>query len=484
MANGEYTGFSFSVESISLASTFDGTHILVAGYGAGLVYKYEIDGTYTGQSFPVADLKPIAICSNGVFAWVVGNNSKRVYKYELDGTYTGENFSVAEDNLLRGATCNGGFIWFTGNATKRVYKYELDGTDTGESFPVNEGSSPCGLVINNGFAWVVGNTTNRVYKYELDGTYTGESFPIDECTNPNGLADLGTSFYVLGSGATKVYQYTFNDRIDESFTFDGDFTALSQDNFNNKVQGEIKLASDSSVAFTEGVGLQVTGVAYYPVTQFTATDACAVLDSNDNVAFESAGEGYAVDSGAFTYLFDENRVILFSAPDVKSYLKMTGLVEQINVDNHANDYSAEIFTSQINFVSSSLLFANQNQTREEAFPNPTISFNIINTGELLTLPTHDRKTIYDSKGEMHLAGFIKGTVKQENIPAIKKVLCFTQYGQLVAETVSDKMGNFEFRELRHDKKYMITTQAGHEPDLPPDYHPDTVGYITPTPYKL
>ncbi|WP_354624831.1 hypothetical protein [Psychromonas sp. MME2] len=139
----------------------------------------------------------------------------------------------------------------------------------------------------------------------------------------------------------------------------------------------------------------------------------------------------------------------------------------------------------VRFTPDSLpVFSNSNQTKEEAYPSPTVSFQILECGELTSFPTHDRLTLIDPNGEQYPAGRIKGTVKLQGTPVSKKVMCFTQYGQIVAETYSDKFGNFEFTELRHDKKYMITAQAGHEPNEPPEHHPDTVGYMTPEVYKL
>ena len=55
---------------------------------------------------------------------------------------------------------------------------------------------------------------------------------------------------------------------------------------------------------------------------------------------------------------------------------------------------------------------------------------------------------------------------------------------LIGSTFSDKQGDFEFKELQHNEKYMITSLAGHEVDTPPEFHPDTVGYISPEVYKL
>lgn len=268
-------------------------------------------------------------------------------------------------------------------------------------------------------------------------------------------------------------------RINLIFRFHGDFTTINQADYDSSVFviGEATL--------TQGVGLQVTGIAYYPATQFTVTDSCTLLDASNNVVFEYTGECYAVDSGTYTYLFDANREILFSAPDVKSYLKMTGLVEQINIEPHAFDYSTELFKAQFNtVVGSAPKFINPNSTKETSKSYEPVGLRELPQIKIERWLTHDRLKLLDENNVQYLAGRIKGTVKQENIPAIKKVLCFTEYGQLVAETFSDKMGNFEFKELRHDKKYMITTLAGHEPNSPPDYHPDTVGYITPTAYKL
>lgn len=300
--------------------------------------------------------------------------------------------------------------------------------------------------------------------------------------SPYSITYKNTSGHTLPNYATTTDNRA---RIKSKYTyiFDGDFTKVAQSDFDDYIAQKIILSTDSSALLSEGSGLQVTGVAYYPVDHCSELETLAFLDANGNNLFEHEGECYAVKSGDFIYIFDANRAFLFYHPSVLSYIKMQGLVEQINVDEHENTYDDEIFKSQITFNRQSIFFANQNQTREQAYPNPTVSFNLFEKVEF-SIPSHDRKTIYDPNGDMYLAGRIKGTVKEQNVPASKKVMCFTQYGTLVASTYSDKLGNFEFTELKHNIKYMITTQAGHEVGMPPDFHPDTVGYITPEVYKL
>lgn len=269
----------------------------------------------------------------------------------------------------------------------------------------------------------------------------------------------------------------------------GDFKNATIEEFEKFERQRIILSADSSALLSEGVGLQVTGVAYYPATKFRIGDTCTIFDENNNVLFEYTDECYAVNvnnqDAVFIYLFDGNRQLLYTAHNASACVKMTGLVEQVVTADYINDYSEEIFIEQIAFTPNSLpVFSNHNQTKEEAYPSPTISFKFVEKSLLINFPTHDRLTLIDPNGEQYPAGRIKGTVKLQGTPVSKKVMCFTQCGQIVAETYSDKFGNFEFSELRHDKKYMITAQAGHEVGTPPDFHPDTVGYITPEVYKL
>ena len=92
--------------------------------------------------------------------------------------------------------------------------------------------------------------------------------------------------------------------------------------------------------------------------------------------------------------------------------------------------------------------------------------------------------IFDSNGNEFKFGYIKGTVKEQGVPKAKTVMLFNSYGKLIFVTKSNKAGDFTFELLPLDLKYMITTLAGHEIDTPPEFHPDTVGYITPEAYKV
>ncbi len=140
--------------------------------------------TYTGFSFDTAvvsgNFDPFGITTYNGYFWVVDGQDAEVYKYTLDGTYTGVSFdtAVSGNDSPYGITTYNGYFWITDNADDEVYKYTADGTYTGVSFDTaaSGNSDPYGITPYNGYFWITDNTDDEVYKYTAGGTYTGTSF--------------------------------------------------------------------------------------------------------------------------------------------------------------------------------------------------------------------------------------------------------------------------------------------------------------------
>lgn len=167
--------------------------------------------------------------------------------------------------------------------------------------------------------------------------------------------------------------------------------------------------------------------------------------------------------------------------EVSLYDRRLTQAEINEFNNYKNGY---IELSDIHGITLNPIFSNR-ETRAQANPQPEQVQTLDHQSDIKLIgKSGNYPSLLNQQGEQRLTGYIAGTVKQEQIPASKTVYLFTQYGQLLEETRSDKLGNYRFDHLQLREKFMITAKAGHEPNLPPDYHPDTVGYITPTPYKL
>lgn len=92
-------------------------------------------------------------------------------------------------------------------------------------------------------------------------------------------------------------------------------------------------------------------------------------------------------------------------------------------------------------------------------------------------------SILSSNGEQRPIGYYQSTVLINESPsANKRVLCYTNNGQLVDETVSDSEGKYRFDYLDLNKKYMFVAQYSNEANTPPDYTAVAADWQKPTPY--
>jgi len=211
-----YTGEHFDVgnqDAYSYGITSNTTNFLVSGSQYDKIYKYYLNGTYTGVSFDSPDISPTGITLNGNYIWLVGANNKRVYKIASNGIYTGESFYVGgQDTAPKGITSDGTYIWVVGNNHRIVCKYYLNGTYTNESFYVGwQDFEPAGIIWDGNYFWITATYYDTVYKYNLNGIYTGESFYVGEQdTSPLGITFVNNQFWILGRDNQEVYSYIFS----------------------------------------------------------------------------------------------------------------------------------------------------------------------------------------------------------------------------------------------------------------------------------
>lgn len=187
----------------------------MVGYAESMAYEYYKNGTFIGNSFPVAT-SPLSIETNGTFFWV-GNASSRVYKYYFNGTYTGESFSTLNtpDDLAK----DGDYFWILSNPVDAVYKYWTNGTYTGTVFSVgSQATTPRGIAVNTSYIYVSDNGNDEVYAYWKNGTYTGVHFDTNAVGDflPFGLTTDENYFYLADyydnqQFGWKIYTYWINN---------------------------------------------------------------------------------------------------------------------------------------------------------------------------------------------------------------------------------------------------------------------------------
>jgi uncharacterized protein YcfL len=116
--------------SHSSGITQNGTYFWVSDSSDALVYKYYMNGTYTGSNFSTSSSgnnDPIGITQNGTYFWIADSSDSLVYKYYMNGTYTGSNFSTLSsgNDDITGITQNGTYFWIADYSDALVYKYSM-----------------------------------------------------------------------------------------------------------------------------------------------------------------------------------------------------------------------------------------------------------------------------------------------------------------------------------------------------------------------
>ena len=160
---------------------FDGTYIWVLTYTNDNIYKFNLDGTYTGFSFNVTDRDSgtMDLCWDGTYLCVTGIAEDKIYRYTTSGTYVGSFSTLSQDTLMSMMTVAMEYYWVFGNDNDTVYKYTLDGTYTGTSFYIGDALTTIdGICWDGTHFWIAGN--DKIYKYTSE--FTAEGTVID-CTH-------------------------------------------------------------------------------------------------------------------------------------------------------------------------------------------------------------------------------------------------------------------------------------------------------------
>lgn len=221
----EYSGFNFDTGINPYGITTDGTYFYVTeASGSAAVYKYWINGTYTGTSFSVSSETtfPYGITWNGTNFFVVGSENDRIYLYNSAGAYTSTSFDISGQVFSgRGATYDGTYIYVADNSDDQIHKYTTAGIYSGLLLDATAQDSDINSVDWDGtYFWITGDTTKSVYKYYSNGTYTGESFSTSsEDTQTFDIVSNNNYLYTSGLDNDKIYKYDDENPSESTQTF-------------------------------------------------------------------------------------------------------------------------------------------------------------------------------------------------------------------------------------------------------------------------
>lgn len=175
-----YTGDNFvSNDGWAEGLVHSGVNFYESGNAGKTINKLDENGALIIKYDVSANVSVIAgIHTDGTNIWVVDSllSNTRVYKYTMDGAYTGESFAVAEGSSGAspfGITGDGLYLW-VGFSNGKVLQYSMAGVATGVEFDTTaQDAFTKGLTWSGTHFWIGGGNTNKVYKYTNAGVYTG-----------------------------------------------------------------------------------------------------------------------------------------------------------------------------------------------------------------------------------------------------------------------------------------------------------------------
>lgn len=148
----------------------------------------------------------------------------------------------------------------------------------------------------------------------------------------------------------------------------------------------------------------------------------------------------------------------------------------------ANLYAREVNCSSIKQYPT---WSNR-ETREQANPYPPQLQTLKNNDKpTLSAKTGNYLSLFDQHGKQRPMGYYQSTVLINKVPtANKRVLCFTNHGQLRDETRSDVNGIYRFDHLDLNEKYMFVAQHDDgDPNTAPEYSAVAADWQSPKPYQ-
>ncbi len=179
---------------------------------------------YTGEHWGITPSEidnPYSITTNGTNIWIADLMGSQVYKYTIDGVYTGENWSTyqIEDALVYpyGMTTDSTYIWIVTPTLDDVCKFTMNGTllDCWDIYHLFNIKDPVGITTDGNYIWVLGSYDDEIYKFTMGMSYTGTHWNI---------GSLGsTDSYSITTDGIHIFSVDTIDNVVYKFNMNGDF---------------------------------------------------------------------------------------------------------------------------------------------------------------------------------------------------------------------------------------------------------------------
>ena len=253
---GDFTGVSYYVGDVvsnPQGISTDGNYFWIVNGDVDvefMVYKYYMNGTYTGSSFNISYENPSAnpyagIVKDNNYIWIgnVDSDYINIRKYLTNGTYTGQSIGLfgmlyyyaesitKKDNIIY--FLNYKLIQREGKSPLRYYNI-VRFSDNGSLYTQPEIAVPnyTRSLTNDGtYFWLATRGgPNTVYKYYMNGTDTGFSFDTGSYGNIDtlGITQNGSNIFTLDRSVKAIFMYELRP-----LDYDGDGIANEEDNCPN-----------------------------------------------------------------------------------------------------------------------------------------------------------------------------------------------------------------------------------------------------------
>ncbi len=299
------------------SNLLDGSHTLTFWCSEKPSYSDSFDTTGSGNG------NPQYLTQNGTYFWITDPTDDEVYKYWINGTYTGDSFDTtgSGSSTPLGITNNGTYFWIVDNNDQEVYKYWINGTYTGDSFDTStQSGDPRGITSDGTYFWITDVNDDEVYKYWINGTYTGDSFDTTGSGNeaPNGITNDGTYFWITDPTDDEVYKYSMEIwHQSESISFDVDSVNITTcrdltvsgreyELLNNlqRTSNSVCIQFENNNQVLEGNNYTIFNEESYPSYTFSNLDPSGSPEYNNTII-----QNLNISNGRALFVGDNNSLI-------------------------------------------------------------------------------------------------------------------------------------------------------------------------------
>jgi len=185
----------------------------------GLVYRYEMDGTFLGaESLDAANANAMGITASSSLFWTADLIDDQTYKYTSDFSLSATATLDAFNSDTSGITTDGTSIRVVDASDPKAFKYDMDGVYLSKFSLAAQNKDAVGVATDGTYIWVADVSDALLYKYDLTGTSISELSLTAANTDPTGVTTDGRNIWVVDVVDAAVYKYDMDRAYVNSFS--------------------------------------------------------------------------------------------------------------------------------------------------------------------------------------------------------------------------------------------------------------------------